>query len=65
MCPCEVVRELGKCLRTSAAVRPGQVVKNPASIAWIHVDGTGENAALCRNITKSFLHLVSYALHAS
>ena len=64
MCPCAVMMDLGKCLRTRAEVRPGQVVKKPVSIAWIHVEGTGENAALWRNMTSSFLDFVSYALNA-
>ena len=45
MCPLAVATDLGRCLRTRSAVRPGQVAKKPWSMAAIHVDGTGLNAA--------------------
>ena len=45
MCPFAVAIDLGRCLRTRSEVRPGQVAKKPLSMAAIHVDGTGLNAA--------------------
>ena len=64
MCPYAVMMDMGRYLRTTAAVRPGPLVKKPASIALIHVDGTGKHAALCSNMTSSFLDFVSYALNS-
>ena len=40
--------DLGKCLATALAVRPGQDVKNPFCIALIQVAGAGLNAATCK-----------------
>ena len=54
MWPLAVAMELARCLRTSVEVRPGQVVKNPESIALIQVLGTGEKAALWRKLMVSF-----------
>jgi hypothetical protein len=39
--PLVVLIDFGKCFRTKSVVRPGHVVKCPASIALIQVDGTG------------------------
>ena len=41
MCPFAVPVDLFRCLWTAAEVRPGQVVKLPASIAEHHVETTG------------------------
>ena len=43
-CPFTVARDLGRCLRTSSDVRPGQVAKNPASMALVQVCTTGLKA---------------------
>ena len=64
MLPCAVMMDLGKCLRTRSEVRPGQLVKKPAPITLIHVEGKGENAALCRNMISYLLDFVSCALNA-
>ena len=42
--PFVVARDLGRCLRTSLTVRPGQVAKYPARIACVQVDTTGQPA---------------------
>jgi len=45
ICHLTVDVDFSRCFLTSWAVKPGQVLKSPASIASIHVDGTGLNAA--------------------
>ena len=51
--PLAVSIDGGGCLRTSLDVRPGQVVKYPASMALHQVYATGMNQALCSNCTCS------------
>ena len=63
-CPLMVEVKLGRCFRTMLAVNPGQVVKNPAVIALIKVNGTGLYAAMCRYITMSFFLFSLYTLLA-
>ena len=46
--PLEVAMIFGKCARTSLLVRPGHVLKNPASMAAIHVLGKVLKHALWR-----------------
>ena len=46
-------------------MRPGQVVKNPAFMASIQVDGMGLKAALWRYVTMSRFLLSSYTLFAT
>lgn len=64
ICPFAVAIDLGRCLRTRSEVRPGQVVKNPASMATIQVEGTGLKAAWWRYTTKSRSVFWVYALLA-
>ena len=51
--PFVVASDLRRCFLTRSAVRPGQVVKKPALMAAIQVEGTGLKAALCRYVTMS------------
>ena len=44
---------MGKCVRTSLDVIPGQVVKDPSSVALHQVSTTGMKQALCRNCTRA------------
>ena len=48
ICPLTVDVYFSRCFFTNWAVKPGQVLKNPALIASIRVDRTGLNAALWR-----------------
>jgi hypothetical protein len=51
--PFSVARDLGRCLRTRAEVKPGQVVKKPASMAAVQVLVAGLKHARYRYVTKS------------
>ena len=55
-----VEREIGRCLRTSLYVRPGQVEKYPASITFVNVLTTGIKYARCIYWTKSRLVVIEY-----
>jgi len=46
--PLVVAMDLWRCFCTRSAVRPGQVVKCPASMALSHVDVMGLQHAWCR-----------------
>lgn len=53
-CPLTVVSTFGRCLDTNFLFNPGNVDRNPLSIAFISVDFTGNpNEAWC-NVAKSF-----------
>ena len=56
--------DAGRCLLTSLEVRPGQVVKYPASMALHQVSMTGLKQALCRNYTRAGSVLMWYVLLA-
>ena len=45
--------DVGGCLRTILDVRPGQVVKYPASTDLHQVSINGLKQALCRNCTRA------------
>ena len=51
--PLTVVLDFDRCWCSRSTVRPGKVVKKPASVTKIQVDGTGMKAALSRYITIS------------
>ena len=54
--------DVGRCLCTSLDVRPGQVVKYPASMALHQVSTTGLNQALCRKCTRAGSVFMWYTL---
>ena len=56
--------DVGRCLLTSLGVRPGQVVKYPASMDLHQVSMTRLYQSLCRNYTRAGSVLVWYALLA-
>ena len=51
--PLAVATDLGKCWRMSCDVSPGQVEKNPASMASVQVLGTGLKHARCSYVAMS------------
>ena len=57
-----VSMDVGRCLRTSLDVRPGPVVKYPASMALYQVSTAGPKQALCRNCTRAGSRFMWYAL---
>ena len=61
MCPKEVSIRLVRCFLMRVEVSPGQVAKKPASIAAIHVSGTGFHMEAERNSAMSFFLVNSYA----
>ena len=52
-CPFAVSVYFGRCLHTSLDVRPGQVVKKPASVALYQVLTMGLKQAQCRKCTSA------------
>ena len=60
----DVASYLGRCLRTKSEVRPGQVAKNPESMAFVQVLTTGLKAARCSYWTRSAFVVISFALDA-
>jgi len=54
-CPIAVWMDFGRYFVMACSVRPGQELKNPNLTAFIHVDGTGLNAAACRNFINSLI----------
>jgi hypothetical protein len=61
-CPLMVASDFSRYLFTCAGVSVGQVVKFPAFIALMNVDGTGEPAAECKYCMASYTFLFSYTL---
>ena len=51
--PLVVSMNVERCFRTSLDVKPGQVVKYPASMALHQVSITGMKQAMCRNCTRA------------
>ena len=47
--------DLGKCFQTVAESRPGNVVRNPVLIAFVHVLVVGLHEARWRYVIKSVL----------
>ena len=50
--PLDVSMDAGRCLRINLEVRPGRVVKYPASMYLHQVSMEGLKQALCRNWTR-------------
>ena len=48
-----VSMDVRRCLYTSLDVRPGQVVKYPASMALHQVYTTGMKQVICKNCTRA------------
>lgn len=62
ICPLEVAMDLGRCLRMSSAVRPGQVAKKFFRMALRKVSGTGDQAHMLRYVARSTFVRKAYTL---
>ena len=60
--PFTVDFDLSRYFPTNLEVNPVHIAKNPASIAFLHVFGTGLNANLCRKELMYFLFFKLYTL---
>ena len=63
-CSFALASDLGRCLRTSSEVRPGQVAKYPASMDLVQVWTTRLKSHRCRYWLSSAFVFISYALQA-
>jgi hypothetical protein len=61
-CPLTVASYFSRYFFTCYGVSVGQVVKFPAFIAFMNVDGTGEPAAACKYCMASYTLFISYTL---
>jgi len=62
ICPRDASFDLGRFFLIKSELMPGRVTKCPASIAFIQVDRTKKNAALCRYLANLGKDAYVYAL---